>query len=92
MYNSDFQPLKEVENNRQKLDWSLQRTLAMVNYTIHTDAIKKRFIPEKLILKQTSFDYVIETDLLNMALFGKRLPNGDLKILILKAISESKLL
>jgi hypothetical protein len=36
----EFQRLKEDENNRQKLDWNLQRTLAKVNYTIHTDAIK----------------------------------------------------
>lgn len=37
----EFQRLKEEENNRQKLDWNLQRTLAKVNYSIHTDAIKE---------------------------------------------------
>lgn len=67
----EFQRLKEDENNRQKLDWNLQRTLAKVNYTIHTDAIKERLIPEKLSTKQTSFVYASEADLLNMALFGK---------------------
>ncbi|HED08808.1 MAG TPA: KilA-N domain-containing protein, partial [Ignavibacteria bacterium] len=36
----EFQRLKEDENNRLKLDWNLQRTLAKVNYRIHTDAIK----------------------------------------------------
>jgi hypothetical protein len=40
----EFQRLKEDENNRQQLDWNLQRTLAKVNYTIHTDAIKERLI------------------------------------------------
>ncbi len=67
----EFQRLKEDENNRQKLDWNLQRTLAKVNYTIHTDAIKERLIPEKLSGKQTSLVYASEADLLNMALFGK---------------------
>jgi hypothetical protein len=67
----EFQRLKEDEHNRQKLDWNLQRTLAKVNYTIHTDAIKERLIPEKLTSKQTSLVYASEADLLNMALFGK---------------------
>ncbi|HQF12111.1 MAG TPA: KilA-N domain-containing protein, partial [Paludibacteraceae bacterium] len=31
----EFQRLKEEENNRQKLEWNLQRTLAKVNYRIH---------------------------------------------------------
>ncbi len=67
----EYQRLKEEENNRLKLDWNLQRTLAKVNYTIHTDAIKERLIPDKLSAKQTSFVYASEADLLNMALFGK---------------------
>ncbi|MCC7316971.1 MAG: KilA-N domain-containing protein [Bacteroidales bacterium] len=67
----EFQRLKEEENSRQKLDWNLQRTLAKVNYTIHTDAIKERLIPEKLNAKQISLVYASEADLLNMALFGK---------------------
>ncbi len=37
----EFQRLKEEENNRLKLEWNLQRTLAKVNYQIHTDAIKE---------------------------------------------------
>ncbi len=36
----EFQRLKEDENERLNLSWNLQRTLARVNYTIHTDAIK----------------------------------------------------
>ena len=67
----EFQRLKEEETNRLKLDWNLQRSLAKINYTIHTDAIKERLIPEKLTPKQTSFVYASEADLLNMALFGK---------------------
>ena len=66
----EFQRLKAEENDRLKLDWSLQRTLAKVNYTIHTDAIKERLIPAILSPEQTAFVYASEADLLNMALFG----------------------
>lgn len=65
----EFQRLKEEENNRQKLDWNLQRTLAKVNYTIHTDAIKEKLIPKR-ILTNPSLVYASEADLLNLALFG----------------------
>ena len=67
----EYKRLKKEENDRLKLDWNLQRTLAKVNYTIHTDAIKERLIPEKLTVKEISFVYASEADLLNMALFGK---------------------
>ncbi len=36
----EFQRLKDEENDRLKLNWSLNRTLAKINYRIHTDAIK----------------------------------------------------
>ena len=38
----EFQRLKEIEAKEQKetLEWSVKRTLAKVNYRIHTDAIK----------------------------------------------------
>ncbi len=80
----EFQRLKEDENNRQKLDWNLQRILAKVNYTIHTDAIKEQLIPGKLTPKQISLVFASEADLLNMALFGKtaadwRAENPDIK-------------
>jgi hypothetical protein len=65
----EFQRLKVEENSRQKLDWNLQRTLAKVNYTIHTDAIKEKLIPEKITVN-SSLVYASEADLLNLALFG----------------------
>ena len=52
------------------LNWNLQRTLAKINYHIHTDAIKENLIPVELSKKQVSFVYAEEADLLNMALFG----------------------
>jgi len=44
----EFQRLKADENERLKLEWNLQRTLAKVNYRIHTDAIKENLIPKAL--------------------------------------------
>ncbi len=66
----EFQRLKEEENSRLNLEWNLQRTLAKVNYHIHTDAIKEKLIPETITPKQASLTYATEADLLNMALFG----------------------
>ncbi|MBL0051615.1 MAG: KilA-N domain-containing protein [Bacteroidetes bacterium] len=66
----EFQRLKEDENHRLKLTWNLQRTLAKVNYHIHTDAIKENLIPKELSKLQTSFVYADEADMLNVALFG----------------------
>ena len=67
----EFQRLKEDENDRLKLDWNIQRTLAKVNYTIHTDAIKENLIPKELDKTQVNFIYANEADMLNVALFGK---------------------
>ncbi len=67
----EFQRLKEDENDRLKLDWNLQRTLAKVNYHIHTDAIKENLIPAELTKQQISYVYANEADMLNVALFGK---------------------
>jgi hypothetical protein len=66
----EFQRLKADENDRLKLEWNLQRTLAKVNYHIHTDAIKENLIPIELNKTQISFVYANEADLLNVALFG----------------------
>jgi KilA-N domain len=66
----EFQRLKEDENDRLKLEWNLQRTLAKVNYRIHTDAIKENLIPSTLSKEKINFLYADEADMLNMALFG----------------------
>lgn len=67
----EFQRLKEEEQHRQSLELNVSRTLAKVNYHIHTEAIKKHLIPPKLSKKQTGLIYASEADLLNMALFGQ---------------------
>ena len=67
----EFQRLKDEENDRLRLEWDLQRTLAKVNYSIHTDAIKETLIPATITKSQVSAVYASEADILNVALFGK---------------------
>lgn len=67
----EFQRLKEEENERLSLQWNLHRTLAKVNYRIHTDAIKENIIPPDITKKQQGIIYATEADVLNVALFGK---------------------
>ena len=67
----EFQRLKQEESQRKNLDWNLQRTLAKVNYAIHTDAIKQNLIPIELTKVEIGMVYATEADLLNMALFAK---------------------
>ena len=67
---TEFQRLKKEESSNLKLDWNLQRTLAKVNYHIHTDAIKEKLIPKELSKQEINFVYANEADMLNMALFG----------------------
>jgi hypothetical protein len=67
----EFQRLKDDENDRLKLGWNLQRTLAKINYRIHTDAIKETLIPPSITKAQATLVYANEADLLNVALFGQ---------------------
>jgi hypothetical protein len=67
----EFRRLKDDENNRLQLDWNLQRTLAKINYRIHTDAIKETLIPPAVTSAQANLVYASEADLLNVALFGQ---------------------
>jgi len=67
----EFQRLKEEESKHLQLEWNLSRTLAKVNYHIHTDAIKENLIPPDLSKTKQNFIYANEADLLNLALFGK---------------------
>lgn len=64
----EFDRLKTEE--QKQLGWNIKRNLAKINYKIHTDAIKKNLIPEKLNNRQINMIYANEADVLNMALFG----------------------
>jgi len=66
----EFQRLKDEETSKTSLEWSFQRTLAKVNYKIHTDAIKEQLIPPHVTRAQASATYASEADMLNVALFG----------------------
>ena len=67
----EFQRLKEEESHRLVLGWDMKRTLAKINYKIHTDAIKAHLIPPQLAKQSTNIVYATEADVLNIALFGK---------------------
>jgi hypothetical protein len=67
----EFSRLKQDEQKRLSAEWNLQRTLAKINYHIHTDAIKGHIIPRIISDKQKAFTYANEADLLNVALFGQ---------------------
>ena len=69
----EFQRLKKEEGVQLKeaLDWNLKRTLAKVNYRIHTDAVKMHLIPPRVAgTKQEGIVYASQADILNLALFG----------------------
>ncbi len=67
----EFQRLKEAEMIKLKAGWDIPRTLAKINYRIHTDAIKDSLIPPELTKTQIDAVYATEADILNVALFGK---------------------
>jgi hypothetical protein len=67
----EFQRLKQEEVEQKKVEWSVSRMLAKVNYRIHTDAIKENLIPENISESGRRYVYATEADLLNIALFGK---------------------
>ena len=66
----EYQRLKILENDQQKLKWDAKRFLSKANYLIHTDAVKKYVLPHSDYTKQTEWlAYADEADLLNVALF-----------------------
>ncbi|MBK7805937.1 MAG: KilA-N domain-containing protein [Saprospiraceae bacterium] len=67
----EFQRLKDEENAKLNINWNIQRTLSKVNYRIHTDAIKENLIPAEIDKSQAKYIYANESDVLNIALFGK---------------------
>jgi len=67
----EFQRLKEEENIRLALGWDVKRTLAKINYKIHTDAVKAHLIPKNISKNHANMVYANEADVLNVALFGK---------------------
>ncbi|MFA5995888.1 MAG: KilA-N domain-containing protein [Patescibacteria group bacterium] len=67
----EFQRLKDEENERLQIGWSTKRMLTKINYHIHTDAIQRHLIPNRLAQNEINIIYANEADVLNKALFGK---------------------
>jgi hypothetical protein len=67
----EFDRLKTAEYEQLALEWNVKRTLAKINYRIHTDAVKMHLIPPRILNpKQAGIVYASEADMLNIALFG----------------------
>ena len=65
----EFERLKYNETYKEKIEWSVRRSLSKTNYRIHTDSIKENIVPT-LTNKQKLFIYASEADVINVALFG----------------------
>ncbi len=68
----EFQRLKNEEAERLASGWDTKRTLAKVNYKIHTDAIKANLLTTFSIDR---FVYANEADMLNIIVYGE--PHAD---------------
>ena len=67
----EFQRLKTMENDVQKIEWNAKRFLSKNNYLIQTDAVKNYIIPSCNYRDDLRWlPYAEEGDLLNIALFG----------------------
>jgi hypothetical protein len=66
----EIQRLKSEEYKKSKLEWSVKRELAKINYKIHTNSIKENLIPQEIPKITTKKIYADEADVLNKALFG----------------------
>lgn len=67
---TEYQRLKEAENNQILGEWNVKRVLSKVNYTIHTDAVRDYIIPKIDIERDKSYAYADEADMLNLALWA----------------------
>ena len=65
---NEFHKLKEEQ--QAQIGWSARRELSKINYRIHSDAIMHHLMPPRVSVRQASFIYASEADVLNVALFG----------------------
>lgn len=66
---TEFERLKSEEAKRLNTEWNYSRFLSKVNYSLHTESIKKNIIP-RLGKGDKPHVFSSEADLLNMAVFG----------------------
>jgi len=67
---TEYQRLKEAENNPMLSEWSVKRELSKVNYTFHTDAVRDFVIPKINVEREKAYAYADEADMLNLALWA----------------------
>lgn len=68
---TEYQRLKQIENNQYNLEWDVKRILSKINYVEQTDAIKEVIIPKSIFARDKEWiEYAKEADILNVALFG----------------------
>lgn len=68
----EYQRLVEVEKSSLALEWDMNRLLTKANYSLHTDAIKEKFVTPNpgLSRRKQSILYATEADMLNLSVFG----------------------
>lgn len=67
----EFQRLKEQENDPLRMEWNVKRTLAKMNYTLQTEAVKDVIIPKSSLPDdKKGIEYANEAEIINLALFG----------------------
>ena len=67
---TEYQRLKDAENNPMLGEWSVKRELSKVNYTLHTDAVRDFVIPKIDVEREKAYAYADEADMLNLALWS----------------------
>jgi hypothetical protein len=66
---TEYERLKEIENNPMLGEWNVKRVLSKVNYTLHTDAVRDFVIPKMEVERDKLYAYADEADMLNLALW-----------------------
>jgi hypothetical protein len=70
----EYQSLLEEKYGQEAIEWKVRRTLAKVNYRLHTEAVKS-LIPPRMDKSAQRYQYANEADLINLALFGMTASN-----------------
>ena len=67
---TEYQRLKESEENLMLGEWNVKRVLSKVNYTIHTDAVRDFIIPKIDVEREKTYAYADEADILNLVMWN----------------------
>ena len=67
---TEYQRLKESEDDPLLGEWNVKRVLSKVNYTLHTDAVRDFVIPKIDVEREKTYAYADEADMLNLAMWA----------------------